>query len=164
MQGPFFIMMNHKYVKVLLSFILLGLSDVTSAQMVTRVNDVYVDESGNKYTGIYISYYKGNLKEAVYSVKEGKEEGTVEFFYPGGEIMEQGNFRAGKKDGKWTRWSEQGDKLAEAYYKDGIKDGKWIIWDENGTMRYEMHYFNGAKSGTWVMWDQDGNESGRKTY
>ena len=67
------------------------------AQKITKKNDVYVDATGKKYSGVYISYYQDDVKEVVYSIKNGVEDGSVEFYYPSTEIMEQGSFKGGFK-------------------------------------------------------------------
>ena len=155
--------MNIKSITV---FILVALLTTTTllAQKITKKNGSYVDDKGNNYSGVYISYYQDDTKEAVYTIKNGVENGSVEFYYPTTEIMEQGNFKDGLKHGKWVRWSVKGNKLAEAIYKKGKKDGTWVIWDERGIKRYEMHYANGTKIGIWIMWDEKGQISNQKEY
>ncbi|MGB0882719.1 MAG: toxin-antitoxin system YwqK family antitoxin [Vicingaceae bacterium] len=140
------------------------LASTIFGQKITKKDGIYVDEEGKKYSGIYVSYYQDDVKEVVYTIKNGVEDGSVEFYYPTTEIMEQGNFKGGLKHGKWVRWSEKGNKLAEANYIKGKKDGEWLIWDERGIKRYEMNYKNGAKVGTWTMWDEKGQISNQKTY
>ncbi len=129
-----------------------------------KKDGVYLNENGEKYSGVYLSYFENGNKKAVYTIKRGKEDGSVEFYYPTSEIMEQGFFNDGNKDGKWVRWSNNGNKLAEANYKNGKKDGKWIIWDERGIKRYEMYYKNGKKTGVWLIWDEKGQISNKKEY
>ena len=150
--------------KAFLGISMILIVTIMFGQQITKKNGVYVNEKGEKYTGTYISYYQGEVKEAVYIIKDGLENGSVEFFYPSAEIMEQGNFKNGEKNGKWVRWSVNGNKLAEANYKKGKKDGKWIIWDERGVKRYEMYYAEGAKTGTWLMWDEKAQISNKKEY
>jgi len=137
---------------------------ISFAQKITKKEGVYVNTNGKKYTGVYISYYQDDVKQVVYSIKNGVEDGSVEFYYPTTEIMEQGSFKGGLKHGKWVRWSVNGNKLAEASYNKGKKHGKWLIWDDLGIKRYEMYYTNGAKTGTWMMWDQKGQISNQKKY
>ncbi len=151
-------------VKVIFVVATLFFAATLFGQQITKKGGVYLDENGSKYSGVYISYYQNNTKEAVYTIKNGVEDGSVEFYYPTTEIMEQGNFKQGLKHGKWVRWSVKGNKLAEANYKKGEKNGKWIIWDERGIKRYEMYYNNGIKSGTWIMWDDKGQISNKKEY
>ena len=133
-------------------------------QKIIKKDAFYVDENGKNYSGIYISYFLNEKKEAVYTIKNGKENGRVEFYYPTEEIMEQGSFNEGEKDGKWIRWSINGNKLAEANYVQGKKDGKWLIWDERGIKRYEMFYSKGQKIGVWIMWDENGQIANKKEF
>lgn len=153
--------MNLKAILFTTTFLL---TTILFAQKITKKNGIYVNEEGEKYSGVYISYHQDDVKEAVYSIKDGLENGSVEFYYPTTEIMEQGSFKEGLKHGKWTRWSVKGNKLAEASYSKGKKDGKWLIWDELGIKRYEMYYADGAKTGVWMMWDEKGQISNKKEY
>ena len=150
--------------KTLLIVVAFFLANTLFGQLITKKDGIYINENGEKYAGLYISYYPNKAKKAVYAIKDGVEDGSVEFYYSTTEIMEQGNFKDGVKHGKWVRWSIEGDKLAEANYKKGGKEGKWIIWDERGIKRYEMYYTNGIKAGIWLMWDEKGQISNKKEY
>lgn len=151
-----------------ISFILIVLFinsiNLFSQEIVKKDNLFFNSETGEKYSGTYVSHYENGEKSAVYTLKEGLEHGKAEFYYNSGEIMEQGSFRKGKKDGRWVRWAEDGTKLAEAYYNEGVKDGKWLIWDERGIKRYEMYYQQGSKTGEWIMWDEKGQIANKKNF
>lgn len=152
-------------IRSLITFAALTLFTATVfSQQITKKEGFYVNDKGEKYSGVYVSYYQNEVKEAVYSIKNGVEDGSVEFYYATTEIMEQGNFKEGLKHGKWVRWSVTGNKLAEANYKKGKKDGQWTIWDERGIKRYEMYYHDGAKTGSWTMWDEKGQIANQKEY
>ena len=136
------------------------------AQEITNKEGVFVNNTGEKYSGNLVAYFENGNKQYSYEIKEGKENGKAEFFYVNGKLMEQGEFTNGKKTGNWIKWSEKGSqiKLAEANYNNGEKHGKWIIWDENGIKRYEMHYENGKRIGIWKSWKKKGNETETKDY
>ncbi|MCB0408807.1 MAG: hypothetical protein KDD29_01220 [Flavobacteriales bacterium] len=135
------------------------------SQNISKEGGFFVDENGKKHNGELVSYYEDGTKEAIYEVKNGKENGKVEFFYPAtNKLMEQGFYKNGEKDATWIKWSENGKKLAEANYKDGEKDGKWIIWDENGIVRYEMEYTGGQRTGSWINRDEGGTVIKTKNY
>ena len=151
-------------IKLFLAVLFVSLSSTIFSQTIKKVDGLYVSENGKPYSGLYVTYHPNKQKEAVYSLKNGLEDGSVEFYYSSSEIMEQGGFKKGKKDGKWVRWSVDGSKLAEAQYLSGVKEGKWTIWDERGVKRYEMFYSNGEKTGTWKMWDEKGQISNIKDY
>lgn len=139
-------------------------SSVTLAQEIIKKDGFYVDKKNNKYDGFYTTYHTNGVRKAIYTLKDGLENGAVEFYYSTTQIMEKGTYKEGKKNGVWTRWSDSGNKLAEAIYKNGDKDGKWVIWDEKGVKRYEMYYSNGTKIGVWIMWDENGKISGQKEF
>ena len=94
-----------------LRIVVLGMIMLSSlfsyGQKVIKKDGVYVNaETLKTYSGVYVSYYENGEKESVYLIKNGFEDGKVEFYYNTGEIMEQGTFKSGEKSGKWIRWSK----------------------------------------------------------
>lgn len=138
---------------------------VAFGQNISKEDGFFINEQGKKHNGELVSYYEDGTKEAIYEVKNGKENGKVEFFYPTtNKLMEQGFYKNGEKDATWIKWSENGNKLAEANYKNGQKDGKWIIWDDNSIVRYEMEYTGGQRTGVWISRDEEGTIINTKDY
>lgn len=144
--------------------ILLSVPAFLFSQNITNKEGVFVNNTGEKYSGNLVSYFENGNKEYVYEIKNGIQNGTAEFYYFSGKIMEKGMFKNGLKHGNWQKWSEQGHKLAEANYVSGEKDGLWIIWDDKGIKRYEMFYDKGKRTGSWKSWDENGLETETKSY
>ena len=134
-----------------------------SSSKVQLKEGVYYSENEEPFNGMYIAKDNGQVTQE-FSIKNGKENGKVSFYYPEGEPMEVGFFVDGERDGKWVKWSENGTKISEAAYKNGKKDGSWIIWDEAGNKLFEMNYSIGKKVGTWKSWNKEGELINEKEY
>lgn len=124
---------------------------------------MYYDEKGNPFNGAYIAQSNGKVMEE-FTIREGRENGKVSFYYPSGDLMEVGYYANGEKDGKWLKWNNEGTKISEASYRKGKKDGTWIIWNDVGTKLYEMNYDAGRKVGAWKMWNEQGKLIEEKDY
>lgn len=129
-----------------------------------QVNDkgLYVNSEGELFTGT-ISSQNGDVKLKA-QVKEGVLEGSADYFYASGNLMESGIFKNGKKDAKWTRFSENGTISAIGFYSLGKKTNTWFVYDANGKKRFEMNYSDGEKTGTWTNWDENGMVVNTKNY
>ena len=125
---------------------------------------LYYSSSGALYSGTYNAYDQNNIKLSSTTIKDGKRNGPVTYFYSNGNTRETGVFLNDEKTSQWLGWDEAGNKIAEAFYKEGKKDGTWMIWDANGTKRYEMYYSMDKKVGKWSMWDEKGNLTSEKVY
>lgn len=123
---------------------------------------LYIDSEGNLFSGKITALNNGVRSEM--EVKDGILNGTANYFYASGKVMEAGMMLQGSKDGKWTRYNENGMTSAIGFYSLGKKSGTWVVFDETGKKRMEMNYNNGEKSGTWTSWDENGTVASTKTY
>lgn len=122
------------------------------------------DSDGGLYEGLYAHKANDGSTAAHYNVKEGKLNGEVLYYFPGGKIREKGQFLSGQREGKWVTFGKDGKIVSEAFFKNDKPHGTWLIWDENGNLRFEMHYRNGEKTGIWKMWDEAGRLMQKRKY
>lgn len=148
----------------LLALLLTAGTATLSGQTVSLVNGVYVDASGNPYSGEQKTWYADGKIKAAYTIANGVLNGPAVLYAANGSKMEAGSYTEGQRDGIWESWNEQGQKTGEASFIKGVKHGRWLVWDANGTKRAEMHYTHGKKSDTWTMWNENGEVTSQKTY
>jgi len=134
-------------------FLVIGFS--AFSQTLEYENGLYY-KKGMLYTGTHTEYHSNGKLSIELNVRNGREHGQVNFYFPSGIKKEHREFSDGKKNGTWITWNETGVKIAEAGYQDDIKHGEWFVWDNKGLLLYEMHYTLGKKSGTWRQWDETG--------
>ena len=123
---------------------------------------LYVNAEGDLFSGVISQHQQGVRSEL--QVKDGKIDGTANYFYASGKLMETGSYVNGQKDQKWERFSENGSVTAIAFYHLGKKSGTWLVFDDKGQKRYEMSYNEGQKSGVWTSWDENGKQLEQKDY
>lgn len=150
--------------KVGMIAVLMLIAFFSQAQNLSQVNGLYVDASGNAFTGIHKTHFENGTVKATYTIENGLMNGLAVLFYMNGQKMEAGNYVAGERDGLWENWNESGLKTSEANFTRGIKNGRWLVWDSKGTKRSEMFYCSGKKCNTWSMWDESGSLLNQKAY
>lgn len=145
---------------LLLVFSLLGLG-VINAQTLNE-KGLYIDSDGELFNGT-ITQTQNNTKSE-FIVKDGQIDGTANYYYASGKLMESGTFTKGLKDQRWIRYNENGSTSALAFYNMGKKTGTWLVYDDNGHKRFEMNYKDGEKTGLWTNWDESGAVASTKDY
>ena len=143
---------------------MIGFAGLSNAQDLTKKDGVFFNQDGDKYTGIYNTYFTSGEVEAKYHIEDGLLDGEVVFFHQDGAVKETGAYASGEKDGTWMQWNTEGIKTAQAEYVEGIKDGVWIVWDDQGNKRYHMVYQEGDKIDVWKIWDEQGNLLSERSY
>jgi antitoxin component YwqK of YwqJK toxin-antitoxin module len=152
-----------KKVMMMIGIVLLMTSNLLAQAGIEKTGELFIFDN-QPYTGDFNEYFEDGSQKTLSTIKNGKLEGRVVYFYGNGAKKEQGEYKNNQKDGNWTRWTAEGNRIATASYKNGVKDGKWFIWDENGKMRYQMVYDNGKKIDTWYMWDENENLISEKAF
>lgn len=119
-------------VKTLLSSLLLfvffcSFQEPSLDRQVMRMHD-----NGQEHVVLYFDKMSGDLmKEEVFypngnlqwtgTYKNGKEDGTWQFYYSNGSIKTVENYEAGKEHGVSSQFNEQGKKTKEEFWKHGKK-------------------------------------------
>lgn len=122
------------------------------AQVSKNSEGLYVNENGTLFTG-KLNQKLENAQSLEVNIVDGKEEGSVTYFYASGKTMEKGKFSKGLKEGEWIRFSENGNTIGIANYLFGKKHGEWLVYGETGNKLFEMRYENGEKAGNWKQYD-----------
>ena len=72
--------------------------------------------------------------------------GTLDIFYPTGEIFTSVNIRSGKLHGEYTEFW-RGEGFTEGNYKNGLHDGELKGFDLNEELTYKAFFVNGLRDG-----------------
>ena len=130
-------------------------------------------------SGIYIDYFSeqkikssGELlnSKKVGLWKEYDQDGALEntkliqndtvvayrYFYPNGNIKQQGTKTSNVRSGQWTHFFVNGQVSSSGFYKENTKDGTWIYQNEKGVKTAEGNYTLGEKQGHWDFFDENG--------
>src|SRR5262245_56512607 len=90
----------------------------------------------------------------------GVEEGVWTWWYPDGELREQGAFADGVRCGIWTQWYPNGQKRSQGERRSafaggpGEREGVWVFWHPNGRESARGVYRAGQRIGRWEYTNQ----------
>ena len=76
------------------------------------------------------------------SIKNGKKEGSWEYYYDNGQLHDKGDCKNGKREGFWEGYWKNGQFHYRGEVKDGLRNGSWVSFWEDGTV-------DNLNTGTW---------------
>jgi len=85
-----------------------------------------------------------------------KSSGKYTLVYPGGKIMEQGNYVNGDFDGPYKTYYFDGSLENSYFYKKGSRDSSFVSYYYGGVKKSEGQYKYGNKTGIWKAYNDDG--------
>jgi antitoxin component YwqK of YwqJK toxin-antitoxin module len=105
-------------------------------------------------------YYPGGQVRLEGNYKNDKRTGTWKFYFPDGKLEQSGNYVNGLEDGLWTWYFHNGNIRREEYYLRGKEDGSYNEYDENGTLIAKGEFIEGQEEGEWFYLSGDQSEKG----
>ncbi len=75
-------------------------------------------------------------------IRNNRNEGLWQYFYPDGQLESQGYFRDDNVNDKWFWYFPDGKLKMTGKYLNGLRDGKWTIYNEWGKVISEDVYRN----------------------
>jgi len=82
--------------------------------------------------------------------------GTIESFFPSGDIETSRSFYRGRQEGWSATWYPSGVKADLRYYHLGEKDSVHTGWWSNGRLRFRYHFSRGNYDGISNEWYSSG--------
>jgi len=98
----------------------------------------------------------GQVISAGVTDDKGIKEEFWQFFYPGGQIRQEGNYKNDKRSGTWKFYFSDGKLEQTGNYLNGLEDGLWTWYFTNGTLRREENYLRGKEDGQSTEYDENG--------
>ncbi len=87
---------------------------------------------------------------------KGQKDEYWKFYFSGGNIRSEGNFRDNKRIGLWKFYFPNKLLEQEGNYKNGLEDGLWTWYYPDGSLRREESYYRGEEDGMSVEYDNKG--------
>lgn len=101
---------------------------------------------------------------------DGTREGLWTFWFPSGELREQGRYEHGARVGLWKQWYANGSPRSEGEREHlpgqagSPRTGCWRFWFESGEIEAQGVYVHGLREGHWDYHlsngELDGDRSG----
>jgi uncharacterized protein len=98
----------------------------------------------------------GQVISAGVTDDKGIKEEFWQFFYPGGQVRLEGNFKDDKRSGTWKFYYSDGKIEQTGNYVNGMEDGLWTWYYSDGTLRREENYLRGKEDGFSTEYDEFG--------
>ena len=89
------------------------------------------------------------LRESV-MYEGGVKHGPYTYYYPSGQILEQGTHQYGLKQGRFSTFHKNGAVHVEGEYADNKRSGDFTVTSDNGMNIQKGPYFMGQKHGKWI--------------
>ena len=89
------------------------------------------------------------LRESV-TYEGGVKHGPYVYYYPSGQVLEQGTHQYGLKQGRFSSFHKTGAIHIEGEYVDNKRSGDFVVTSDNGMNIQKGPYFMGHKHGKWV--------------
>lgn len=105
----------------------------------------------------------GNIKGLI-PWEDGRENGTVVFYHPGGRKSYESNYVEGKKTGYATVWYLSGQKQWQTTFKAGKTHGLWREWYQDGKKKFEANYADGRLEGMAQWFYPNGRLQQERVY
>lgn len=95
---------------------------------------------------------------------KGNKEEFWQFFYSGGQVRLEGNYKNDKRSGVWKFYYPDGELEQTGSYRNGLEDGLWTWYYRGGQIRREENYLMGREDGLSVEYDRNGEEIARGDF
>lgn len=119
-----------------------------------EVTATCVGEEGLQY------YLRWDEKRRLVSLERrvgDKRHGGAQYWYPNGNLAEEGQYLEDRKSGRWVRYAEDGTRSEEIPYRDGVPQGVSTLYHVNGNKKAEGLVDKDGWHGKWNFWDEQGN-------
>jgi len=99
----------------------------------------------------------------------GAREGPWKFWFPNGQLREQGRYEDGLRVGPWKQWyangelRSEGEREADRVQGVSPRAGCWRFRFENGALEAQGVFVHGLREGHWDYYLPDGDLDGDRT-
>jgi antitoxin component YwqK of YwqJK toxin-antitoxin module len=111
-------------------------------------------DDGKPFTGKVSDVVNTEIIE--YDVVKGLKDGEFNVFSEAGNKLISGGIRQNKNEGLWQYFYPDGPIESQGYFKDDVVNGNWYWYYPSGKLRASGSYLNGKKNGKWTAYDEYG--------
>lgn len=108
--------------------------NATQALMVER------EYNQDKITGTEKLYFPDGKADAIITYKDGLHYGPFKYFYPNGQLKQNGEYVEGKIEGMLRGFYMDGTLKEEVTHQEGVTEGPFKEYNENGTLKAEGRF------------------------
>jgi antitoxin component YwqK of YwqJK toxin-antitoxin module len=118
--------------------------------------------SGEPYTGKVSGVIDARIIE--YNVVKGIKNGNFCIFSESGKKLVDGEMKNNKNEGLWQYFYPDGTLESQGYFKNDQVNDKWFWYYPDGKLKTSGGYLNGKKNGKWTIYDESGKVISEGVY
>ncbi|HSD63478.1 MAG TPA: hypothetical protein VLB50_06750 [Ignavibacteriaceae bacterium] len=118
--------------------------------------------NGKPYTGKVSDVI--NQQKVEYDVVKGIKDGNFNVFSEQGIKVISGEMRNNKNEGLWQYFYPGGQLESQGYFKNDNLNYKWYWYFPDGKLKTTGEYLNGKKYGKWTDYDESGKVISEEVY
>lgn len=115
---------------------------------------IFSIDSDEPYTGKVHAVVNSQILE--YDVVNGVKDGDFNVLSQKGIMLISGKIKNNKNEGLWQYFYPDGQLESQGYFKNDISSDKWVWYYPDGKLKSTGYYFNGKKEGKWTSYDEYG--------
>ncbi|MBI5540565.1 MAG: hypothetical protein HY951_10940 [Bacteroidia bacterium] len=123
------------------------------------IGDGTVDENDKKQ-GVWKYYYEGGEVKSQGNFKDNLKTGEWIFYYIDEKIEQRGKYNKDKPTDLWTWYYNNGNKWREEYLIKGVEEGSITEYNKEGIVILKGEYVDGEREGIWNFNNGDNTEEG----
>lgn len=112
--------------------------------------------SGRK-DGVWVATYESGTTKSVITYRDGDAKGKVTFYYPNGNVMEEGFWAIDHWEGEYKYYYKNGTLSYHFKYNpQGIRQGEQLYYHDNGKILYSGIWLEGKVTGALSVYNANG--------
>lgn len=133
-----------------------------STNIIVRDGLICAVDSDEPYTGKVHAIVNSQILE--YDVVKGVKDGDFNVLSESGKMLISGRIKNNKNEGLWQYFYPDGQLESQGYFKDDISSDKWSWYYPDGKLKSTGFYSKGKKDGKWINYDQYGKVVSEEVY
>jgi uncharacterized protein len=130
-----------------------------------EIATVYEKESGELFTGPFISFHENNKVEKRGTLIDGKLHGVSQLFYNNGQLSYGNTYKFGLREGLEENFYENGQLFSKTHFVGGKQvNGVEETFRENGELMKRVNWKNGLKDGLYETYHDNGELHEKGTF
>ncbi len=139
-----------------------GREEPASKNIILKDGLICLIDNGKPYTGKIHDVISSQILE--YDVVKGIKTGDFNVYSEGGKVLINGRMKNNKNEGLWQYYYPDGQLESQGYFKDDITSDKWFWYYPDGRLKATGYYSKGKKDGKWTDYDETGKVISEEVY
>ncbi len=139
-----------------------GNNEAVSQNIMVKDGLICLIDNGEPYTGKIHDVINSRVLE--YDVVKGIKDGDFNVYSEAGKVLISGRMKDNKNEGLWQYYYPEGQLESQGYFKDDNTSDKWFWYYPDGKLKATGYYSKGKKDGKWTDYNENGEVISEKVF